>query len=557
MTDRGGQQFGNYRLIKQLGQGGFADVYLGEHVHLENQAAIKVLHSSLTEKKAQDFETEAKRLVRLSHPNIVRVLDYAIHEGIPFLVMEYAPNGSLRDLHPKGSRLPLDQIVRYVNQVASALQYIHDNKLIHRDVKPANMLLGSDNKVLLSDIGIAVIAHSENSLILQGCAGTSEYMAPEQWNGRPVPASDQYSLGIVVFEWLSGVLPFDGSRSEILYKHESESPRALHTIIPTISLQVERVIFRTLAKDPKERFESVVEFATALEEAFLGQSVSVSSLFLAAPEAQEERTLQTPPNEQRRNSFEQLWVEVKQAQGREDSKRVFLLLLEMLRMKNLIPSQRDLVKSEIRRLPQMIPWCIQQARKASTQGNWQKEIRLWEDILSLDVSQQEITKRLTISPLSSMEVAIRERLRIARQNKEYAWIYTEALRSMSEQDNATAGKHLESLWRQAPFYGDPHDLAHHIVGLSAANNYEQALTKKLTDEQQKKREEEIKRERRRIKLEQDTKRKIRAAGVSSGTSAGCLAGILLTPLLWGLTRGGIPGQTVIGHLLISSEESKL
>jgi serine/threonine protein kinase len=155
MADRVGQQLGNYRLLRLLGRGGFAEVYLGEHLYLKSWAALKVLHTQLTDEDAQRFVQEAQTLARLSHPHIVRVLDFAVHEGLPFLVMEYAPGGTLRTRHPRQTRLPLDTIVVYVNQVAQALQFAHDHRLIHRDVKPENMLLGSRDDVLLSDFGHA------------------------------------------------------------------------------------------------------------------------------------------------------------------------------------------------------------------------------------------------------------------------------------------------------------------------------------------------------------------------------------------------------------------
>src|SRR5213080_3494600 len=122
MTDRVGQQLGNYRLLRLLGRGGFAEVYLGEHVHLNSHAAVKTLHTQLSGVDAQQFVREAQTLARLSHPHIVRVLDFAIQDGTPFLVMEYAPGGTLRTHHPRETRVPLSAIVAYVSQVASALQ---------------------------------------------------------------------------------------------------------------------------------------------------------------------------------------------------------------------------------------------------------------------------------------------------------------------------------------------------------------------------------------------------------------------------------------------------
>src|SRR5205085_7635683 len=135
MSDRIGQQLGNYRLLRTIGQGGFADVYLGEHIYLNTQAAIKVLQMRLTDEDKRSFLEEARTIAHLRHPSIVRILEYDVVDSIPFLVMEYAPHGTLRQLYPRGTVLPPPAVVAYVRQVAAALQYAHDQKLIHRDVK--------------------------------------------------------------------------------------------------------------------------------------------------------------------------------------------------------------------------------------------------------------------------------------------------------------------------------------------------------------------------------------------------------------------------------------
>ncbi len=142
MADRVGQQFGNYRLVALLGQGGYAEVYQGQHLRLSLQAAIKVLHTYLTGSEAEHFSQEAETIAKLMHPAIIRILDYDVQEGVPFLVMDYAPGGSLRWRYPRGSLVPLPQIISSVKQVAAALQYAHERKFIHRDVKPENMLVG-------------------------------------------------------------------------------------------------------------------------------------------------------------------------------------------------------------------------------------------------------------------------------------------------------------------------------------------------------------------------------------------------------------------------------
>jgi len=267
MTDYVTQQLGNYRLVRHIGRGAFADVYLGMHVHLKTPAAIKVLHTELTSSDIEKFRTEARTIARLDHPHIVRVLDFGIDGYTPYLVMNYAPNGNLRQRHPKGSILPLATIINYVRQLTEALQYAHQQKLIHRDIKPENMLLGRHNEILLSDFGFVLIAQSSISQSIKEMAGTIPYMAPEQLQGKPRPASDQYALGIVVYEWLSGDRPFQGSVLEIATQHMLKPPPPLRIKNPAIPLEVEEVVFTSLAKDPQQRFATMQAFAHALEQA--------------------------------------------------------------------------------------------------------------------------------------------------------------------------------------------------------------------------------------------------------------------------------------------------
>jgi serine/threonine protein kinase len=294
MTDRVGQQLGNYQLMSLLGHGGFADVYLGEHVYLHTQAAIKVLHTVLASDDIEQFRTEALTIAHLIHPHIVRVLDFDVDNNVPFLVMDYAPNGNLRQRHPKGSQLPPAIILPYIKQVASALQYAHDRKLIHRDVKPENMLVGQTNDILLSDFGIALV--SQNSLSQsteQNVIGTVAYMAPEQIQGKARPASDQYSLAIVVYEWLSGHKPFNGSYVEVVTQHLSTAPPPLNTQALGIPPAVAQVVRKALVKNPHERFARVEDFAAALEQAFQAKKPA-GAIFPAAGIAAQDREPKQP-----------------------------------------------------------------------------------------------------------------------------------------------------------------------------------------------------------------------------------------------------------------------
>lgn len=265
--DDAGPCLGNYRLIRLLGRGGFADVYLGEHLRLGTQAAIKLLSTRLTDRDREQFLAEARTIAHLEHPHVIRILDFAVEQDVPFLVMSYAPNGTLRQRYPKGTRLALETLLTYLQQAADALQSAHDARLIHRDIKPENMLLGRQNEMLLSDFGIAVVAHNSRSQSTEEVIGTLCYMAPEQIQGKPRPASDQYALAVVAYEWLCGSQPFQGTAAEIAAQHLHAEPPSLRQYLPEIPRKVEAVIQKALAKDPHQRFASVREFAQAFAEA--------------------------------------------------------------------------------------------------------------------------------------------------------------------------------------------------------------------------------------------------------------------------------------------------
>lgn len=268
MLDRVGQQIGHYTILQLLGRGGFAEVYLGEHHYLKSQAAIKILQTQLScQDDLESFLREAQTIARLSHPNIIRVLDFGVDGETPYLVMDYAPNGTLRQHCPKNTPVVFPTIIPYVKQVADALQYAHDEHLIHRDVKPENMLLGRRNEVLLSDFGIALVSQSSRSQRTQDVIGTVAYMSPEQIQGKPRPASDQYSLAVVVYEWLSGDRPFHGSFTEMCAQQMFAPPPPLREKLVQIAPEVERVVMKALNKDPKQRYERIQHFAQELEQA--------------------------------------------------------------------------------------------------------------------------------------------------------------------------------------------------------------------------------------------------------------------------------------------------
>src|SRR5713101_1169802 len=267
-----GEQVGNYLLLRELGRGGYAQVYLAEHLCLKHLVALKLLNLSLNQHEDPvRFQFEARLLAQLQHRHIVRALNFDWEGDRPFLAMDYAPGGPIQQIFQQGVPQSLFRILPVVLQIACALQYAHNHHVIHCDVKPENILLGPRNEVWLADFGIATTTTCIPGTRYgsQEIRGTSKYMAPEQIRGIPLPASDQYALAVMVYEWLCGAPPFGGSGIAVCVQHVSASPPRLRERVPSISPAVERVVLKALEKDPRQRFAHVLEFASALKQASL------------------------------------------------------------------------------------------------------------------------------------------------------------------------------------------------------------------------------------------------------------------------------------------------
>src|SRR5215469_3919286 len=262
------RQLGSYELIRRLGEGGMARVYLARDVRLGREVAVKMLDPQLAERPGfrERFLREARVAASLDHPHIVPLFDFGDSNSYLYLVMPYVSGGSLQDML-KRTPLPIGEVVAYGSQIADALDYAHQRKVIHRDVKPANMLLHADGRLMLSDFGLAKILDTSRPAVSRGRpdAGTPEYMAPEQIEGHTDERSDVYALGVVLYLLLTGRLPFTGSTSSaVMDGHLYQLPTQPRQLNPAVTPAIQAVVLQALAKHPNDRFQRAGDLSAAL-----------------------------------------------------------------------------------------------------------------------------------------------------------------------------------------------------------------------------------------------------------------------------------------------------
>jgi serine/threonine-protein kinase len=256
-----------YRVVSRLGGGGMASVYLAEHSQLGRTVVLKVLHGHLAKdsEMLERFRREARAASQLVHPNIVPIIDAGDAEGVLFTVMPYLPGGSYADRIAKGPR-PADEVASVVAQSATALDYAHRRGIVHRDVKPDNILFDEDGHAVITDFGIAT-ARFHGRLTKTGRAmGTPHYMSPEQAMGRMVDGrSDLYAIGVMLYEMLLGFPPFDGADSySVGYKQVHENAVAPDVVDSRIPAELSSIVMRCLAKSVDERYQTGYRLADAL-----------------------------------------------------------------------------------------------------------------------------------------------------------------------------------------------------------------------------------------------------------------------------------------------------
>jgi len=280
-------RLGSYELLRRLGEGGMAQVYLARDVRLGREVAVKVLDRKLAERPGfrERFEREARVAAALDHPNIVPLYDFG-ESGVLYLVMPFVSGGSLQEMLNR-TPFTMGAVATYGSQIADALAYAHQRNVVHRDVKPANMLLHADGRLMLSDFGLAKIIDQANRVARprnHPDAGTPEYMAPEQVNGHSDERSDIYALGVVLYLLLTGRLPFTGSSSNaVMEGHLYRMPESPRRLNPGVSVAMEAVVMRALSKRPEDRFQRASELGAALLGALIAGSPSAPPSAISRP----------------------------------------------------------------------------------------------------------------------------------------------------------------------------------------------------------------------------------------------------------------------------------
>jgi len=311
-----GQSIGRYQVLDQLGVGGMAVVYKAFDTHLECNVAIKFLRTdqlapTIIEKALKRFEREAKKVAKLDHPNTVKVTDYGEYESKPYLVMPYLPGGTLKQFLREHGRMSWREAVELLIPVAKALEYAHEMKLIHRDVKPSNILLTGKGIPMLTDFGVAKALDDEATQDLKGTTamvGTPDYMAPEQVISKTVDhRADIYALGVVFFEMITGRRPYEADTPmAVLVKHATDPlPRPLD-LVPDLPEKVEQVLIKALAKKPEDRYQDMGNFINSLEKLALLPESEKARREAAKQTSSKGSTPQTP--KQRRFLESGLWV---------------------------------------------------------------------------------------------------------------------------------------------------------------------------------------------------------------------------------------------------------
>lgn len=301
MEDWAGTRLGRYEILRLVGRGGMATVYLAHDPALDRQVAVKVLHAHLAHDEAfvGRFRREARAVAALRHPNIVQVFDFGVEQNQYYMVMEYLEGGTLhtllREASKEGACLPPREVLRLVRPLCSAIDYAAGQGMVHRDIKPSNIILTKAGEPILTDYGIAKMVGVTSLTVTGMVVGSAHYMAPEQAQGQETDLrTDIYALGVVIFQMLTGRVPYDADTSaSVLAQHIIAPIPSLASINPALPAAFEEVITKALAKEPAARYQSAAELATGLEAAL--SRPAAEPTVVAAPSAGAPQAVRSEP----------------------------------------------------------------------------------------------------------------------------------------------------------------------------------------------------------------------------------------------------------------------
>ncbi len=420
-----GQTLGLYQLVQELGRGGFATVYRALQPQLNRDVAIKVLHPEFIrdERALRRFKREAVAVARLTHTNIVAVYDYGEQDGHAYLVMEYI-SGSTLKARLGGKPMPYQDALAVVKAVGSALDYAHGKGLVHRDVKPGNILYTEDSRIVLSDFGIVRLADDDSSLT-RGVIGTPQYMSPEQALGHEVDGrSDLYSLGIVLFELLAGRVPFKGeSAVATLSMHATlpvPSTRTFNQGVPDV---IDRIVQRALAKSPEDRYQTGADLSNALANAIDNMDRPASSTMVAPSLVPDISIAVSSSIELQPRDLEEMYRQLLELTRARDWRAVVTTAAQILAKD---PNFRDVsailssASNELRfgrsdsSVEMQVQGLVSQADAAITTGRLMEAVAILQQALRMDPDDQLARSKLdeTKSRLGEQETARRLQRRL-------------------------------------------------------------------------------------------------------------------------------------------------
>ena len=433
-----GKVLGNrYKLVEDIGSGGMARVYLAEDLLEQPVVAVKVLYPQFSEDVGyvQRFNREARLAMELSSPHIVRVLNYGSDRDIHYLVMEFVEGQDLKSIIEERGRIPYREALSIAAQVAQALQHAYEHGVVHRDIKPQNLMILPDGTVKVLDFGIAR-ARTLPSLTQSGFIGSPSYISPEQAMGEPVDVrSDLYSLGVVLYEMLTGKLPFDAQTPwSIISQHITADPPAISLPETECPRSVQALVKKVLAKNPDDRFATPQEFIRAIEAILAGREL----LQVCSPQERRDRV--------HRLLLSSLYARAEEATQIGAWPRAVNLYNQILKIE---PGYRDVAeKLRFAGRQARLNALYQAARQAMAAERWQEAIDELSEILSVDPDFRDAASLLTQATLALTEIQSREQV---------ATLYQEGLQHFGAEEWEEAADCFAQVCQLDPDYKSARD----------------------------------------------------------------------------------------------------